>query len=198
MSSSSELTRLELAAFVERVAGPDPTPGGGSVAATLGALGAGLASMAFRVAAGEGRSPVPAYMGARADELDELRAALVAGVDADASAYAAWRAAGQDARAAERALEVPIETMERAVAALRLLAAGSHAVPERLRSECSAAAIALRAAVDAAGVIAADNLSSFEDEGFRSERGATLDTLRARAAELLREVEVRDGAEGGA
>jgi len=169
MTSSTPLSGLGFSAFVARVADRASTPGAGSVAAAVGALGAGLASMAFRHVPGEGAG---AYAAGRADELDELSSTLLRLVDADAEAYAAWRAsraataatpdaAAESARkAAEQALEVPLEIMEASVAALRLLAVGVGQVSAALHCECLTAARSLEAAVESAGVVVAENLTA--------------------------------------
>lgn len=158
------------------------------MAAAVGALGAGLASMAFRHVSGEAKA---AYAAARADELEGLSSSLLNLVDADAQAYEAWRAtradAGADAagdgeaarKAAEQALEVPLEIMEAAVAALRLLALGAPDVSAALRCECVTAARSLAAAVESAGIVVAENLT-----GRPGQAPDTADLERTRASLL--------------
>lgn len=159
------LSDLELSRFLERVAERSAPPGAGHVAAVLGALGAALASMAFRGAGGEGE-PESAYTAGRIQELDELRGKLSSLVDAEVG----------------DALESSLEVMEAAVAALRLLAVGARAVPDPLRGECAAAGSALRAAVGSARGVA-----SFLPER-NEEVDLTLRSLDAEAGRLLSEV----------
>src|SRR5262245_15315665 len=112
MTKPAALIDRSLAEFARAAAAREPVPGSGSVAAAVGALGAGLASMALGSARGEGPSPAPA-------ELAACMEALLARVQADAEAYRAFldaRASGHGlASAVERSIAVPAE-----VAALAL------------------------------------------------------------------------------
>jgi glutamate formiminotransferase/formiminotetrahydrofolate cyclodeaminase len=83
-----------LTGFVGRVASPDPTPGGGSVAAHAGALGAALAQMVAGLTVGRKKyAAVDAEMRALAQEAAQLRQQLGALVERDAASYEAVRAA---------------------------------------------------------------------------------------------------------
>lgn len=191
MSLSSKLVALDLGTFVERVSARSPTPGGGSVAALVGALGASAASMAFRYATREGESAAPAYMAGRADELDGLRDLLVELVDRDAEAFENLlrsEAGTSREKALESALEAPSEAMEFALAALRLLSVGLRNVPVRLHSECAVAAHALRAAVEGGAAVLAADLSLLESRA-RDERRSSSAVLRSQAAKLQEEIE---------
>jgi glutamate formiminotransferase/formiminotetrahydrofolate cyclodeaminase len=77
-----------LRGFVDRVASPEPVPGGGSVAALAGALGASLGQMAIRIT--KEKKAYAQYADRFADALDRLgpyASALLDLVDADAEAY---------------------------------------------------------------------------------------------------------------
>ena len=125
-------------AFVESVAAPTPAPGGGSVAAHAGALGAALAQMVAGLTVGRKKyAAVDAEMREVAVRAAALRSVLGALVERDARAYeavtaayklpkepaaaAAHRAAEID-RALVGAAEVPLETA-RACAEVAELAA---------------------------------------------------------------------------
>src|SRR5204863_8370200 len=74
--------------FVDRVAAPDPTPGGGSVAALAGALGAALGQMAIRNT--KEKKNYLQYADRYNDALDRLTpytSTLLELVDADSEAY---------------------------------------------------------------------------------------------------------------
>ena len=83
-----------LRAYVEAVAAGTPTPGGGSVSAIVGALGAALGEMVANLTLGRER-----YAGAEEalrparDRLATLREDLIAAALEDERAYAAYRAA---------------------------------------------------------------------------------------------------------
>lgn len=76
-------------AYLERLASADPTPGGGSAATLVGALGAALCAMVARITAGSER-----YAAVRTDalaivvEADTLRTRFLAAQTVDEEAYA--------------------------------------------------------------------------------------------------------------
>ena len=76
------------ASFVEAVAAPTPTPGGGSVAALSAALGAALGEMVCRLTLKK-KSFEDRYaqIGAAADRFANLRQKLMEGIDRDAQSY---------------------------------------------------------------------------------------------------------------
>jgi formiminotetrahydrofolate cyclodeaminase len=81
---------LDLQAYLNRLASAEPTPGGGSAAALVGAFGAALIAMVARLTLGSSK-----YAAVHADavllvgEADALRAQFVAARTADEAAYAA-------------------------------------------------------------------------------------------------------------
>jgi glutamate formiminotransferase len=77
-----------LRGFADRVASPEPVPGGGSVSALAGALGASLGQMAIRIT--KDKKAYAQHADRFADALDRLgpyASALLDLVDADAEAY---------------------------------------------------------------------------------------------------------------
>jgi formiminotetrahydrofolate cyclodeaminase len=192
MSSASKLVDLSLSAFADRLAERTPTPGGGSLAAYLAASGAAAVSMAFRFTSGERFAAVQAAQGARAAELDRLRARAIELVDADSAAYELVQVAlalpksnelEKTARSAamqaglKRALEVPLETMAVAAQALGVARAGATSVNPNVASDCGAGAHALWAALEGARANVRLNAASIKDAGYVAEQ-------RARAASL--------------
>src|SRR5262245_25106844 len=128
------LTSRSLTDLLDAFGSPDPTPGGGSAAALIGALGASLLAMVAGLP--KTRTGVPAERealdAARAD-LQRLQRTLIELVDRDAAAYdlvvAAFRKPkGTDEEKARRsaaiqdalrvATEVPIETYRAGAAAM--------------------------------------------------------------------------------
>jgi len=166
---------------VRRAAAREPVPGSGSVAAAVGALGAGLASMALGSARGEGSSGASAELGARME-------ALLSCVQADADAYRAYLEAraggGALEHAVERSIAVPTEIATLALGGLEGLVSGLATVRSRLHSEAVTGAQALLAAVEGATFTARSNLSGLADLGARERHAAELEGLvtRARAA----------------
>jgi len=74
--------------FIESLAAPTPTPGGGSAAAYAGAMAAGLVSMVARLTIGKkGYSDVEAAMDMILEESEILRNDLTSGVVEDSEAF---------------------------------------------------------------------------------------------------------------
>lgn len=180
-----------LAEFVRAAAAPGPAPGSGSVAAVVGALGAGLASMALASTRGEDAAADDARELAR--EMEEL----LARVDRDTEAYARYLEAragrGALAPAVEGSIEVPFEMVEHALAALQRLADGISRVRPHLRSEVVTATQALFACVEGAASTARANLPALTEPDRRAARAQALDARRGQAAELVRAIQAQLG-----
>lgn len=170
-------------AFVESVAAASATPGGGTVAALAGALGAALAGMVAQLTAGRPKyAEVDASMQAVAGEAEALRDRLLELMDADADAfetvmqaYRLPRERGEEAEARREAIQ----------AALR----GATAVPlEVMRGACQVLGLAEQVAADG-------NASAVSDAGV----AGLMAQASARAAALNVEINVmglRDLEEG--
>lgn len=175
-----------LAEFTRAAAAQGPVPGSGSVAAALGALGAGMASMALGSVRGEGPA---ARLSAEAGEHAQ---ALLACVDEDARAYAGYLEAragrGDLATAVEAAIAVPEAMAQRALGALTCLEGGAGAVRARLASEVVTATQALLAAVESATFTARSNLPGLGDTRACEARRAALEARAAHARELARTI----------
>lgn len=185
MSPSADLADRTLRAFCDDLAARTPTPGGGSVAAYLVACGASLVAMACRFTSGEKFAVVDAAMQQRALELDVLRARAIDLVDLDTRSYDAVTAAyklpkSNDVEKAARssaiqaglrgALEVPAETISRALAALRIAASAAADVNSNLASDCGAGSACLRSAAEAALDNVRINAASIADKAWAAER----------------------------
>lgn len=199
MSSGPGLAQLSLEVFSERLSERGPTPGGGSVAAYLVALGSGLAAMAFRFSTGPKYAAVEPEMVRRAGALDEIRARALDLVDQDSAAYDAVTAAfalpkgseveksrrrGAVQAALIRALEVPLTTMESSLAALRIAAEGASGINKNLASDFATASWCLRSAAEAAALNVRINAASLEDRDLAGSRLAACDRLQREAAGL--------------
>jgi len=156
---------LDLQAYLNRLSSAHPTPGGGSAATIVGALGAALIAMVARITLGS-----PKHAGAHADaallvgEADGLRARFCAARTADETAYAAVPAAQALPRvtAAERALrterlqaalagaaEAPLQAAELAAELLHLCERAAALRNAHLMSDVECALSFARAALDA-------------------------------------------------
>ncbi|HMN16525.1 MAG TPA: glutamate formimidoyltransferase [Ignavibacteriaceae bacterium] len=83
------LVEMKLTDFVDEVSRETPAPGGGSVAALAGALGAALSSMVANLTANKRGSSVETdkILNGAADKCQEIKNALVKAVDDDTNAY---------------------------------------------------------------------------------------------------------------
>jgi formiminotetrahydrofolate cyclodeaminase len=88
------ITQRPLEAFLDELASGAPTPGGGSAAAIMGAMGAALVSMVCNVTIGKkGHEAVESEMKSVRDESEKLRLRLTALVAEDVAAFDALMAA---------------------------------------------------------------------------------------------------------
>jgi len=189
-----------LRGFLEAVAAPTPTPGGGSAAALVGALSTALSRMVAGLAVGKkGYEDVQG-------ELEGLRARgaalgtrLLALAEDDAAAYDAVLQAqrlprGTDEERARRidavqaayrrATEVPLETMGACLETLRLAALAAEKGNRGATTDAGVAVLLADAALRAASLNVRVNLASIRDEGFRSGAEARHASILAEAGPL--------------
>ncbi|MBI4227278.1 MAG: cyclodeaminase/cyclohydrolase family protein [Candidatus Omnitrophica bacterium] len=158
--------------FVAALASRAPTPGGGSAAALSSALGAALLAKVGRIVAA--RRPPPASR-RQAQHVcavcDRQQRALLRLMDDDARAYQGLVEALKNhghkgtvpgsrplARAQRRALEVPLEICEQAVAVLRHARLLESLAGRRLASDVAAGAALLAGGFAAAAATVSANL----------------------------------------
>lgn len=147
---------MKLSDFLEKIAAKTPTPGGGSVSATVGAMGAALGVMTARY------SEVTEVEG----PLDDLKNEFMVLIDADAEAYGQVNSAmslpkdSDDTKrrrkealqiALGEASEVPLKGMLLAVRGLRALSDLAPRCNKHLMSDLSAAATFLESALSGCG-----------------------------------------------
>jgi methenyltetrahydrofolate cyclohydrolase len=90
----STMTQKSIDEFLDRLASGDPTPGGGSAAAIMGAAGAALVSMVCNVSIGKkGYEAAEPELRAVLEESEALRRRLAGMVEEDVSAFDALMAA---------------------------------------------------------------------------------------------------------
>ena len=123
--SSADMTQSSVEKFLDDLAGGNPTPGGGSAAAIMGAMGAALVSMVCNVTIGKkGYEGVEAEMRSVLSESERVRRRLTAMVAEDIAAFDSILAAYKLPKATEedkavraaaiqaglrRATEVPLD-----------------------------------------------------------------------------------------
>ncbi len=151
--------------FLEALAAPTPTPGGGSASAAAGAMAAALGAMIAQLAA-------------RTDyDFEADRRFFAAAVERDAEAFRAVMAAykkpkSERAPFVEQALhtatEVPMEVAERAFRLGAQLEALLRAAPARFASDVETGRALAGAALAGSLANVRINLSSIQDEAFRT------------------------------
>jgi len=90
-NSEDALVELKLTDFVDEVSRESPAPGGGSIAAVSGALGAALSSMVSNLSANNrGSEKADNILNEAAEKLQTIKSALVKAVDDDTNAFNAY------------------------------------------------------------------------------------------------------------
>jgi len=87
----SALVEMKLTDFIDEVSRESPAPGGGSIAALAGALGASLSSMVSNLTANKrGSENIDALLNEAADKCQEIKFNLVKAIDEDTNAFNAY------------------------------------------------------------------------------------------------------------
>jgi formiminotetrahydrofolate cyclodeaminase len=185
--------------FIQALASPDPTPGGGTAAAVAGAMGTGLLIMVAGLARTRGNTDDEraALSGVR-ERLVPLADALERCADRDTEAFnvvmAAYRRpkATDEEKAARKAAiadamrgatEAPLETLRLVVQALELgETVARHGNPSAA-SDVGVGAGLLTAAADGAAANVRINLDSLADEDYRRAASGEMEALLIQAAE---------------
>jgi glutamate formiminotransferase / formiminotetrahydrofolate cyclodeaminase len=176
--------------FVEQLAAPTATPGGGSAAAASGAMAAGLASMVASMSRGK-----KAYLmyerqlSEAIARLSQLREELKAAIDADAESYNAVMKAYKQAKdaaeadgiigaALKHATSVPLSVAERAREVIGIVEGLQPITNPNMKSDLTTASALARAAIQSALANVEINLESLKDSAFAAE-------TRKKAAALI-------------
>ena len=143
------ITQRPLGRFLDELASGTPTPGGGSAAAIMGAMGAALVSMVCNVTIGKkGHEAVESEMIAVRDESEKLRLRLTSMVAEDIAAFDGLMAAYRLPKSSEE------EKSRRAAAIQTSLRAATDTPLECARACAEVVALSRRAAEKGyAGVI---------------------------------------------
>ena len=166
-------------AFVERVASAEPAPGGGSVAALAGAVGAALGQMALRIT--KGKKNYAQHADRYADALDRLApytSTLLELIDADAEAYGRVMAAyklpknspqrdGAIQDGLIRATDIPSRTANCAAEALRVLEQLRSIIHPNVASDLQVGMQMLRSSLRGAIANMRTNLTQVKDSDVR-------------------------------
>jgi len=176
--------------FVEQLAAPTATPGGGSAAAASGAMAAGLATMVASMSRGK-----KAYLQYERElseaiaRLAGLRESLKASIDADAESYNAVMKAYKQAKesadangiidsALKQATSVPLSVAERSREVATIAEMLGPITNPNMKSDLTTSIALAHAAVKGALANVEINLESLKDEAFASDVRKKAELLR--------------------
>ncbi len=198
------LASLSVRDFIDEVSARSSAPGGGSVAAAMAALGAGLAAMAAKLTYGVRKfEDVDANMRAIIPTLHRVSAALIPMIDADTNAFNEYMEGlrmpkkSEEQKAAravkmqaglKTAVQVPLKTMTLADEAWDALCEASRYANIACKSDIQVAAKALESGIWGAYQNVLINLPDIEDEVFKREIRDKAEMVQQRATEKLDEV----------
>ncbi len=182
--SKRSLLKMNLREFCNETLSDSPAPGGGSVAALMGALGASLGGMVANLSAGKrGWDDKLEYFSDRAVKAQQLKDELLSLVDEDTAAFnkvidafalpkesAEEKAARSAAieQATKYAAEIPFKAMETAFKSYQLLSEMADKGNPASISDVGVGAIATRACIEGAAMNVRINLAGLKDEKFKS------------------------------
>jgi glutamate formiminotransferase/formiminotetrahydrofolate cyclodeaminase len=178
------LVKLDLREFCNETLSDSPAPGGGSVAALMGALGVSLGGMVANLSAGKrGWEDKLSYFSDRAVKAQQLKDELLFLVDEDTAAFNKVMAAfGLPKESVEEkagrseaiqsankyAAEVPLRVMETAFRAYDLLADMAKEGNPASISDVGVGLLAVRACIEGARMNVRINLAGLKDEKFKA------------------------------
>ena len=177
--------------FVEQLAAPTATPGGGSAAAASGAMAAGLATMVASMSRGKkAYAQFERELSEALSQLSQLREELKTAIDADAESYNSVMAAYKKAResasadglidtALKQATSVPLSVAEKSREVLRIIETLPGITNPNMRSDLTTATALARAAIEGALANVEINLESLKDADFATQVRSRAATLKA-------------------
>lgn len=199
-TAGKSLVRLNLRQFCNETLSDSPAPGGGSVAALMGALGASLGGMVANLSAGKrGWEEKLPFFSEWAVKAQQLKDELLCLVDEDTAAFNKVMAAfglpkdSPEEKAArmkaiqganEYAAEIPLKVMETASRSYDLLKEMAEKGNPASISDVGVGLLATRACIEGAGMNVRINLSGLKDENVKA-------ALRGRMSRLSAESEAR-------
>jgi glutamate formiminotransferase/formiminotetrahydrofolate cyclodeaminase len=211
-ATASNQTR-DCPSFIDELAAPTPTPGGGSAAAYSAAMGAGLVAMVAGVTMGKKKyADVEAQMQAIRVHAEKLREDLTYAVDDDAGAFEAVMGAFRlpkdtpEQKAARKssiqsatlnAAHVPLHVAEGAVKVMELALRCVEAANVNAISDAASAAAMAKAGLTAAGYNVRINVAGLPDPSAGEQFLSQVRELEAQAIELEEDIRQKMQERGG-
>ena len=190
---SDKLTQQTVTDFLDALASNAPAPGGGSVAALSGALGAALLSMVCNLTLGKKRyAAVQDEIAALVAKTEELRHRLTDLLEADVQVYTGVSAAYKMPRkspeekaarsaaiqeALKAAAQVPLDVAAACVEVLELCTQTAEQGNLNAVSDAGVAALMAEAGLRSAALNVIINVNAIRDEAFSAKLQGELDAL---------------------
>ena len=204
-NDSKSLLKMNLREFCNETLSDSPAPGGGSVAALMGALGASLGGMVANLSAGKrGWDDKLQFFSDWAVKAQKLKDELLFLVDEDTNAFnqvmdAFGLPKGSDEEkkargtaiesATKYAAEIPLKVMETAAKSYELLAEMAEKGNPASVSDVGVGAGATRACIDGAALNVRINLGQLKDEKFKSELSKKVEKVKADSESQFKKIE---------
>lgn len=190
--------------FIDKTAGSDPVPGGGSISALAGSISGALAHMVAQLTIGKKKyAEVEEEMKTIAEKAKKIQESLLLDIDRDSDAYnvvfdafklpkdtdeqKAIRSA-EIQRATKIAASVPMEVAERSFELIPLIEAVVNRGNQNAITDGCVAMMCCRTAVLGALLNVRINLGSLKDEKFVAEAKAKADILEKEVDEAEKRI----------
>jgi glutamate formiminotransferase/formiminotetrahydrofolate cyclodeaminase len=200
----TSLAKMNLREFCNETLSDSPAPGGGSVAALMGALGASLGGMVANLSAGKrGWDDKLEYFSDWAVKAQQLKDELLSLVDEDTAAFnkvmdafALPKESAEEKAVRSRAIEeatkyaaeVPLKVMETASKSYELLSEMADKGNPASISDVGVGALATRACIEGAALNVRINLGQLKDEKFKAALANKLQEISERSDTQFKKV----------
>jgi glutamate formiminotransferase/formiminotetrahydrofolate cyclodeaminase len=203
-SDSTSLLKMNLREFCNETLSDSPAPGGGSVAALMGALGASLGGMVANLSAGKrGWDDKLQFFSDWGVKAQKLKDELLFLVDEDTNAFnkvmdafglpkgsdnEKKARAGAIESATKYAAEIPLKVMETASKSYELLGEMAEKGNPASVSDVGVGALATRACVEGAALNVRINLGQLKDEKVKADLSKRVEKLRANSESSFQKI----------
>jgi glutamate formiminotransferase/formiminotetrahydrofolate cyclodeaminase len=202
--SKKSLVRMDLRQFCNETLSDSPAPGGGSVAALMGALGVSLGGMVANLSAGKrGWEDKLKYFSDWAVKAQQLKDELLFLVDEDTAAFnkvmdafglpkesAEEKAARSTAiqQANKYAAEIPLRVMETALKSYQLLSEMAAKGNPASISDVGVGLLATRSCIEGAAMNVKINLAGLKDEKLKTEFQGKIQKISAESESTFKTI----------
>ena len=202
--ATTPLSKMTLKAFADETASESPAPGGGSIAAYIGSLGAALATMVANLSSHKkGWDDQWEVFSNWAERGQALKDSLLKKVDEDTAAFNAIMQAFQLPKntdiekanrkaavqaATKQAIEVPLSTMRLAMQSFDIIQVMAEIGNPNSVTDAGVGALCARAAVRGAYLNVKVNIASFDDKNFTQNVIKEADALLKKAEKLEKDI----------